>query len=290
MSAPAADGIDKALDQYEAICAKCISLRNRSLKGEAIPAGNVKDLLTELAALRKTLQQGAGAMTEEQRARFERIRYTYLDATSAGNSVAAFVPKGNVGLPKITCPPEALPPFVWKPDPPKSRRPYFGIAPTIGIPVNKSISGRDLSAGGIIMAIDHKSGFGAYLKGGSTLYYKSVAGTCFKDGTLSGGGYFYSSGKTDYSAFSVTGGAIYRCHRIVGVWAGIGYARENIYWESADGKWYGVKDASRGGVCPEAGLLLTLGDSGYGKLIFLAGGRFPLAKKVSIDVGLGWMF
>ena len=140
------------------------------------------------------------------------------------------------------------------------------------------------------MALDGKSGFGAYVKGVSSFHYKTVAGDCLRDGTFPDGGYFYASGNTGSSAYAVTGGILYRFHRVAGVWAGLGYAAETVYWEGADGAWFRVRDASGCGICPEAGLMFTVGDFRCGSLTILAGGRFPLAKKASVDIGLGWLF
>ena len=290
-TAAAPDGWDKALDQYEAICQRCLELKARALQGEAIPADTVRDLLAELANLRKTLQSGSGVMSEEQRARFERIRQAYQPTAPEGRSANPILPENElIPLSQIASTPESLPPIPVTESSERIRRWQWGFAAVAGIPIRKDLTADDGSAGLMLMALDRKSGFGAYLKGISTFHYKSVGGTCFRDGTLPDDGFFYASGNTGYSAFAVTGGILYRFHRNVGIWAGIGYAAETVYWEHADGAWYGVKDASGGGICPEAGLMLTLGNFRCGSLTILAGGRFPLAKKASVDVGLGWLF
>ena len=284
------DGWDRALDQYEAICIKCLDLRERMLQGEALPADSVKDLLSELAHLREILQDGSGAMSEEQHARFERIRKTYMHITPDNRTADLILPGSETVLPSLIssipesglCPPAGAVSA--------AHRGYWGLAPVVSCPVRKVFSARDLSAGMMLFAHDGRTRLGAYLKGLTTFRYPSVAGNCFRDGTLPGGGYFYASGNTAYSAYAVTGGMLYRFHPVVGVWAGVGYSSETVYWQGADGAWYRVEDASGRGVCPEAGLMLTFGNFSCGRLSILAGGHFPLAKKISIDIGLGWMF
>ena len=288
IASPVPDGWDKALNQYEAICKRCLDLRDRSLQGELIPADTFKDLLLELENLRKTIQSGSGEMTEEQRARFERIRQTYLQSSPSSESVAVTEPEVPVEPPLVEAteaeplPIDAAPQLI---------RVHFGIAPVASVPLQKGLSAKDLSAGLMLIAHDGKTGLGAYIKGTTTFHYKKVSGICFQDGTLQDGSYFYAAGSTGWAAYSITGGLIYRFHRNVGIWAGAGYAAENVYWQSTDGAWYRIKDACRCGVCPEAGLMFTVGSFCKGRsLIILAGGRFPLAKKASVDVGLGWMF
>ena len=285
------DGWDKALDQYEAICKRCLELRARSFQGEQIPADTLKELLAELASLRRSLQNGSGSMTAEQRIRFEQIRQYYLFSTTDDRGGRQIFPEAETvsGVLAASAPEEPQPPIVVTPVP-KIRRWHWGLVPTIGIPVRKALSARDLSVGMTLLSLDGKTGLGIYLKGLTTFRYPSVIGTCFRDGTLPGGGYFYSSGNSAYSAFTVTGGMLYRFHRNIGVWAGVGYASETVCWQGADKAWYRVEDASGRGVCPEAGVVLTLGDFGCGSLTFLAGGRFSLPKKASVDIGLGWLF
>ena len=298
-AAPSTDGWDEALDRYDAICKKCIELKNKSLLGEAISADTFKGLLTELADLRKTLQNGSGSMTEAQRTRFEQIRRTYF-GTTEDSVVAKETPRADTvsitdTLQTIDTPTDSLDdktPGFWScfDGPGKIRRCHFGFAPFAGIPTRKGLSAKDLSAGLAIFALDWKTKVGAYLKGCSTFYYKTVSGICFSDGTLTDGSYIWTTGNTGYSEFSVTGGIIYRFHPVVGVWAGVGYSSRTVYWESTDGAWYRVKDASMRGVCPEAGLLFTVGNFRHGNLSILAGGRFPMAKQIAVDVGVGWLF
>ena len=282
-AAPATDGWDEALDRYDAICKKCIELKNKSLQGEAISADTFKGLLSELADLRRTLQNGSGSMTEAQRARFEQIRKTYFGDTSDNIAEEVTPPADTLE----TTTPEVQPCYD---EPAKIRRWHFGAAPFAGIPTRKGLSAKDLSAGLAVFAIDGKSKVGAYLKGCSTFYYKPVSGTCLSDGTLPDGSYIWTTGNTGHSEFSVTGGIIYRFHPVVGIWAGAGYSSRTVYWESTDGAWYRVKDASGHGVCPEAGLLFTVGNFRCGSLSILAGGRFPMAKHAAVDVGVGWLF
>lgn len=290
LAAPIPDGWDKALDQYESICQRCISLRNRSLQGEAIPVDTIKDLLTELATLRTTLQRGSGSMSEMQRSRFDQIRDYYFRSTADPLVTAGIQPEHVIHPAPLPTFADRLPSLSVQPPGSPIRRWHFGMVPVAGVPVRKNLSFKDLSVGLMLFAEDKKSHFGAYLKGVSTVIFRPVSGTCFRDGTLPDGGFFYASGNTGSSGYAVTGGILYRFHRNVGVWTGIGYATRAIYWESADGDWYRVKDASGCGICPEAGLLLNIGNYRCGNLAILAGGSFHLAKNATFDVGLGWRF
>lgn len=89
------DKWDAALNQYQQISDECIRLRHRFAAGERIPASDISTLLTQLTALRKTLQEAGGQMTQAQRLRFKAIRLRYDEAFG----VKHFEPIARLSLP-----------------------------------------------------------------------------------------------------------------------------------------------------------------------------------------------
>ena len=76
------DRWDRALDSYQTICDRCILLREQSLRGDEIPADELRSLLEQVSSLRASLQRGSGSMSKTQKERFERIRSRYVKAFS----------------------------------------------------------------------------------------------------------------------------------------------------------------------------------------------------------------
>ena len=76
------DRWDRALDSYQTICDRCILLREQSLRGDEIPADELRSLLEQVSSLRASLQRGSGSMSKAQKERFERIRSRYVEAFS----------------------------------------------------------------------------------------------------------------------------------------------------------------------------------------------------------------
>ena len=78
LAAVAQDKWDAVLDRYEMIAGQCKALRDRIEAGETVPEKSVTDLLSQLNRMRTSLQQASGSMTDEQKARYKRIRDSYL--------------------------------------------------------------------------------------------------------------------------------------------------------------------------------------------------------------------
>lgn len=71
---------DRILDKYESLCDECIDLMLRAEAGEKVSRTAVSGLLSSFTELRKILRDGSGAMSAEQRKRFERIKERYASA------------------------------------------------------------------------------------------------------------------------------------------------------------------------------------------------------------------
>ena len=106
------DRWDRALDSYQTICDRCILLREQSLRGDEIPADELRSLLEQVSSLRASLQRGSGSMSKAQKERFERIRSRYVEAfTKQGYSTdgpALRVARPALDLPRVASGEEIL--------------------------------------------------------------------------------------------------------------------------------------------------------------------------------------
>ena len=101
---------EAVLDSYELICAQCAQYRTVELNGGVVPHRKIQTLSRKLKDLQRQLQDAGGAMSAEQRARFEAIRRSYLGTAIAEPQVANEASTGDGAPSKIaTVHPQSLP-------------------------------------------------------------------------------------------------------------------------------------------------------------------------------------
>ena len=286
---------DSALDRYEDICNRCIDLRQRSLSGEAVQASSVTALLSQLAALRNTLQEAAGEMAPSQRARFESIRLRYAEAfgiqsgtRSVFESIAASssLPAINLSHPAVVGDTQ---PFSFgrhsdswvSPDDviSKTDRPSLHL----GVIVLGSFL---LLQPGLMTRFDmERAGF--YVKGTVALIPHSGY-TCRSDGTT-GTGFIWTTGQERTGVSALSAGATFAVMNnpalTLRAYAGVGFGQRTVQWEDASGRWAQVSDLSSSGLSTDAGILFD-----FGHLSFMAGLSSLSFQTAQCDLGIGFRF
>lgn len=312
----AQDRWDGVLDRYETICDRCIELRAKIEAGEAVQDRAVTTLLQELNTLRKTLQDASGAMSDRQRARFRSILERY--SAASGNAPASIpqtqapAPRRRVELRRAAAPgsiPEESPvvripgtlPAVAAPLP--SRRlsappaptltasaPKTPAAPPAAVP-DKQRWSFDLlahygygpaSSYGLMTAATYGGHWGAWLSGRSNFTAAGGSYDCTSDGRV-GNGRFWGNGQSRYGILRLAAGPLWRPLPWLGLYAGAGYAAEELDWQDAEGRWARVQDYSSAGICWDAGVLLY-----WRHLAFSAG--CSLSPFATLTAGVGIHF
>lgn len=298
---------DSALDQYERICDECIVLRDRASAGESVSAAAITNLLTRLGNLRQSLQRAAGEMSPAQRERFNRIRDRYLPRKETSRKPLAILPAVGKDFPVLAVGPlSSSSGLSFSSHRLISHVPSFSPDRT-SISQNASSSSRlhpehprnQISANGFsfgvtafvslpevfpgLMFLAQRKNLGGYLKG-TCSFSPEADYDALSDGT-SGSGMIWTTGKEFYRQFSVSGGLVFSANRIIGLYAGAGYGRQEIQWEDAAGKRARISDLSSRGPQADVGVLLSL------RHLLLQGGVvFRSHGGLKVETGLGWRF
>lgn len=260
------DKWDAALNQYQQISDECINLRHRSAAGERIPASEISTLLSQLTALRKTLQDAGGQMTPAQRLRFNAIRLRYDEAF--GIKHAEPVSR----LPSPASLVAAASPLSYKALTPPSFPDYCStvskgqatlkehatqvsehLSPGILLYCNCP----DLAPGAMILLSYGR--FGGFISGSATIPYTVADYYCFSDGTTGDGGYIWTNSKECVSRWSVTAGATFSPWKFMTLYAGAGYGSRTLLWQDVSERWAAVSDRSKTGLCLDGGLIFNIG-------------------------------
>ncbi|MBO6160289.1 MAG: hypothetical protein J6O01_02255 [Bacteroidales bacterium] len=303
-AAPVPDGNpwDAALDRYERICDRCLALRQRSLSGEEVSMEELSGLLVQLSDLRAVLQQGSGKMSPAQQERFSRIKRRYLlslrnrDPMAPVPSLAlAAAPPGRV---RTTLPP-ACPAGLSMVEPgyvlhqcPTGVIHLASSAIVLGGLSFSDAPGVDALSGGLMLCKRFPAGFSLFLKGRSNFRFLSPDGRCFSDGTSESGGPVWTSGASRRSASAFSAG--------VGKWlgsrtmldVGAGYGWDTLCWEDATGRWLKVTDASRRGLCLNAGILRQGRRTCFANdvPVYYLGGELLDFRIFTFEFGVGFAF
>ena len=293
------DRWDRALDSYQTICDRCILLREQSLRGDEIPADELRSLLEQVSSLRASLQRGSGSMSKAQKERFERIRSRYVEAFSK-QGYSTDGPALRIARPVLD-----LPRVDWSPQikagergrtmvgersrttgpsaPLRDRRDGFrDRSKSAGLMAMGSWSPNTLSYGAIATLTWNKAGI--YIKGRSNFQNKKGEYSCLSDGT-SGGKVIWTSGKESHPTWTLGAGGIFKIAGPVSLYVGSGYGSAQTLWEDASGKWATVEDYSAKGICADAGII-------FSKNYFQAsiGISAITFKKPALELGLGIRF
>ena len=303
------DRWDRALDSYQTICDRCILLREQSLRGDKIPADELRSLLEQVSSLRASLQRGSGSMSKVQKERFERIRSRYVEAFSkqgySTDGPALRIARPALDLPRVASGEEILRSAFGSAQndmrlshPEEAKRPkdlaerpkdlslsQTGAGPdgfTTGLMVIGAWSPCTLSYGAMATMTWGKAGI--YIKGRSNFQNKKGEYSCLSDGT-SGGKDIWTSGQESHPTWTLGAGGIFRIAGPVSLYAGSGYGSAQTLWEDASGKWVTVEDYSAKGICADAGIIVSKNhfqaSLGISTITF---------KKPALELGLGVRF
>lgn len=288
-SLPAQDRLwDAALDQYQQICDECISVRSRHASGEAVQAASVTQLLSRLAALRKTLKDAEGRMSPAQRLRFESIRLRYEEVFGTPRS-AVRLPS----LPALTYTADYLgrdgliPEFYTAASsvvPMKMKMTSAGLdgLPQSGVLLFAGVP--DMYYGTMLTLSFAGKPVGAFAKASVSIPYSGGAYDCRSDGTTDGG-YIWTSGKERISRWSVTAGATVTPLPFLSVYAGGGYGKRDALWCDVSGQWARVSDLSVSGFTADAGVIVYIR-----RVSLLAGVSTVGFGNFSAELGAGFRF
>lgn len=268
---------DRALDRYDFFCRQSQELRAKAASGEAVSQQELVSLLSDLAQLRTQLKEAEGSMTPAQRYRFDRIRTSYMGASERRAQLSAIAP-GCSWIPR----PYPLPIPSGQPVKPsrsvsvvpQETQRHWGAVLLCGLP--------EVSLGGMLLY--RKGLWGAYVKGSSTIGHPSAEGVCYSDGTTPAG-YIWTTGRARTSRLGINAGAVCQPFSFLGIYAGVGYGKRNLYWEEASGRWLKVADKEHRGLLADAGVLVPIG-----RLLLLAGASTIAFRTVSAEVGIGLSF
>ena len=292
----AQDNWDSVLDRYEEICGRCIELRGRITTGESVPNAEVTQLLGELGRLRSLIQDSQGSMSAAQRQRFGRIRSRY-DASSPGDAgandsgkVAASKKAGNTRVTRKKAVPEAST-ITRSPSNLPQGRGIEGTPPLkLDVPASSGITARSIASTSTIedtkaslaplygpirtdiipvaelstrpafglFASVAKERWGGYLSARSTFTDMGVSYRTSADGSIDGGGKFWSGGNSRYGSWTVSAGPIWHPFDALGVYVGAGYGNKSLDWQDTEGHWARVNDYSYAGLGIEAGAIASL--------------------------------
>lgn len=288
---------DAALDRYESICRQCIGLRTRATAGEGVPAASVTALLSQLTALRTTLQGAKGEMSPAQKMRFEsiRLRYAELFPETKTENDALYRPR-SLAQPLSTVDPPSF--SLDSPSQETVRRPtpsLHGVLAGPGAAYFRwgcALVSAGLPDGnvGILLSYGcHR--WGGYLKPSSTLHFTRPALSCRSDGTTDSG-YIWTSGRERVSRYGCSGGVTFKVRPRLIVYGGAGYGSRSVLWEDASQRWALVEDYSVRGVACDAGLIvgpfvLPRSAKRPVDLCLMAGTSCIAFRHPSLEVGLG---
>lgn len=302
-AAPAPDGDpwDAALDRYERICDRCLALRQRSLAGEDVSMEELSGLLVQLSDLRTALQQGSGKMSPAQQARFFGIKRRYLLSLRGRDPEETVPPLAPAAAPPGQVRPDLRAPrlaglktvedgFVLHRCPTTS----FTLASSALVLGGLSFSdapGADAFSGGLMFSTALLGRCSLFLKGRSNFRFFSPDGSCFSDGTSETGGLVWTTGAARRAASSFTAGIGVSMTGVT-LCGGAGYGWDTLCWEDASGRWLKVADASRRGLCLDAGLLRHGRWKGRAKRVpvYYLGGELLDFRIFTLEFGVGFAF
>lgn len=279
----AAQSLDKALDEYEALLNEALYMKRRTAAGEKVEQYELYGLSLRLSEIRKTLSGADSGMSDAQKSRFEAIRRWYAAAEN-GSSAPSPVWLAPARTYNITLDCDQ---GVFAVPATQAKSAQYGIHPFVSF----TISGFDAFTPGLRAGAIRKS-WGAYaalrLSGGN----KNAAYDCLADGSIPNGGSIYTNGEQSVWHFGVSAGALWLPFRFdgldsgrAGLYFGAGYGKRNLYWQDINGGWARVSDRSWSGPSAEAGA------AAFWHRFFLSAGLSTITfSHLDFELGLGLRF
>lgn len=249
---PAPDPWSRLLDRYELICRRSIELKQRKEAGLSAPAGEMLSLMDELARLRAEIGDASDRMPASARSRFETIREMYATGVVVDTRPIRLAP-GLLPLPvRAECrlPASGISPYtalrnVVRPGP--APRPSWTVAFSPQVAPEFS-PGFSVAYGGRKL--------GAYAAFRSSFSFHRTAYDVLSDGRA-GSARIWTTGRAATDRLFLTAGPVVRLTPHISLSAGLGFGLRRLCWEDTEGDWARVRDASRAGLCLEAGAAYT---------------------------------
>ena len=279
-----------ALDWYESVCGKCADWMDRIERGESVPKDSLQLMLGELTAVRQNLQGVWGEMTPGQRLRFEVIRDRFATGRwhKGPRAHLPTLPVLDISGPqahKIGIAP--LPGFKQYLTSTHTRvRPRLrpGLLAGIAAGVYPEFSG------GVLFGIT-LGNWAFFAKGRGDVDRSKAEYDCLSDGTIVGGGYFWSGDEKESGRLQMTVNVAYRVFKPVSLYAGAGYGRRSLCWKDWNGAWARVTDRCFSGFAADAGILVHPVSRGPASgLTLLLGCSWVRGGYLDAEAGLGWRF
>ena len=241
---------DELLDQFELICRKCLSLKQKRDAGEPVSSSQLSSLMDQLESLRGELKQVSDKMPVAARKRFYAIRKMYATGVVADTRPETIPAIASAPLPQGAHSRFSTP--VLKGE---SIQPRPILWPSYKI-VSLTVSAPEMAYGVSGEYWGRRLGVWASVR--SSFSFHNIAYSALSDGS-SGDGRIWTSGKAATDRFFATGGPILRINRNLALFGGAGYGIRQLCWEDSEGDWMLVEDRSHRGVCCELGATLLLG-------------------------------
>ena len=277
---------DSILDRYEHLCNECIDLKIKAQAGMRINPVQITPLLDDIREIRTLIGREEKSMNLFQKARFERIRRSYLssiklaptpeiDSISFGSTVAAVresqLVRGGVYIPEIKTASKLPLPL------PRQKKIDFVVSYCMGIIPN-------LSYGASLSLSDHRTHWGGYARFRSNFVSAVSDYNCLSDGSASSGA-IWTSGREKVSVTRLSFGCRKVFGKYFGLYLGTGWGRQVTLWEDISGKWAKVTDWSQDGVLLEGGAILDIGP-----VEFHAGVSGTAFRFAEMELGVGIRF
>lgn len=275
------DSLDVCLDEYEAICAKCMDLKVRLASGENVSRAEAQSFICRFLTCNRSLKSRTSEMTAIQNRRFSSIGKWFSSGVRPEPEVPPMLPQ--LSPVSSLCRPShsyvlAQPPvsdYIPEETVDGSDHDRFYLLASASVP--------DLSYG-VMLGYRHRR-WGGYLSFRSNFIILEPTYECLSDGSLAGGGSFWPGGAESKSHLSACGGCLYGLNDMFTIYAGAGYGWRKVAWEDIDGAWAEVSDISHEGLAIDAGLLLTFHH------LALSAGISSIAFRTAVfNVGLGVRF
>ena len=279
-----------ALDWYENVCGRCADWMDKIERGESVPKDSLQHMLGELTAVRQNLQGVWGEMSPGQRLRFEVIR----DRFASG--------RWNKG------PRAHLPALPVMPDR-SSRAVKMGVTPLPGYKEYLAATHRIVRPRirpGILAGLaagvypDFSAGVLCGVALGNWAFFAKARGNvnrskaeydCLSDGTIEGGGYFWSGDAKESGRLQMTVDVAYKVVKPLSLYAGAGYGSRTLCWKDWNGAWARVTDRCFSGFAADAGILVHPIPRGAAQgLTLLLGCSWVAGGYLDAEAGVCWRF
>jgi len=125
---------------------------------------------------------------------------------------------------------------------------------------------------------------GLYVRFDSNFCYPTVDYTCTSEGQAYYG-QIWTTGRTQRSRLSATGGVLWHPASWLTLYTGAGYGWRSLCWEDLSGRWAEVSDVTLRGVSADLGAVFNIG-----RFALSAGVTTLSFRRIDCTLGLGMYF